>query len=325
MVSQRGRRSGWTTACTRAAIHPGIAPLSRGRAGLGGVGAELRRFCIAAGRVGGNATRALTCRRSRSALRVVISPARVASGAAPAPEAGMPRRAEAICLSRRALGKRFSARAWHPRSAAQLRATGVQLPWELPGAVLPAQGGWRHWCRCCCNRLSSAEGATVERACAALRAAPDGTRAPPAPRCRYAMPPVRKKKKEKKVERTPTPFDPDQGFPREKLDEMLRTLREQLEKAQMDRNQIQVDRVRGRRVPQGGCGPVRNRSRESGRNARLACSQLRPPASPRVPPSPRPHLGSGDRRTRSRASTTSLGASFGTTSSPSCRRIARWR
>lgn len=58
------------------------------------------------------------------------------------------------------------------------------------------------------------------------------------------MPPVRRKKKEKKVERTPTPFDPDQGFPREKLDEMLRTLREQLEKAQMDRNQIQVDRVR---------------------------------------------------------------------------------
>jgi hypothetical protein len=52
------------------------------------------------------------------------------------------------------------------------------------------------------------------------------------------------KKKEKKVEREATPFDPDQGFPRDKLPEMLRTLQEQLEKAQMDRNQIQVDRVR---------------------------------------------------------------------------------
>lgn len=53
----------------------------------------------------------------------------------------------------------------------------------------------------------------------------------------HAMPP----KKEKKPVRMATAYDPP-GFAREKLPETLRSLKADLEKAQMDRNQIQVDR-----------------------------------------------------------------------------------
>jgi hypothetical protein len=90
--------------------------------------------------------------------------------------------------------------------------------------------------------------------------------------------------------RKPTPFDPSEGFPSDKLPEMVRTLKEQLEKAQMDRNQIQVDRV-----------------------SQLAI----------VPTSAREML-TGGRRTLCKASTTLRGRNCATTSCRSWQRSGRW-